>query len=520
MSGRQTLRSFLGTTGIQNPSIPQRVLTAARAGGAWILLVLLASSILLPGLGKGSLRNSDDAISAWTVREMSQGRSLLDYTFQNGTEHSRPLLFFWLTALSVKGFGDREFSLRLVSALATIFLTLIVGVLAKKLGAGKTGALLAGILFLSFQLPIEGSRRVAADALLSLFLAMATLLQIRARAQAKGWVSWGLACGLVAQAKGLVAVICVLCALTDLVLFRRDHLKTRWPYLGMAVAFLVFLPWPLLETVRYGMSFWREYVGFHILARASQGILGVTPWFIYFRAFLEHNLVLFGFSAIGLFMLALSVRSGRIDRNALVPIVLSAAVPVLLFSISKSRAEHYMLPAYAPLAILAATGWATVLRDPWFRIFASTTCLTIGWIANGQEIMTPDYHPSMKFLGLEARGFLQKAEPLFVYDVFHVSAAYYSERHTVLLTHSARYFEEVTRNHWLFPSGAVLLVDPPKLSALLTSHPAFCLIVPGKSTAQAAAAVHRITPPESRMALWAATDLGMVCVRKPGKSAG
>jgi hypothetical protein len=282
------------------------------------------------------------------------------------------------------------------------------------------------------------------------------------------------------------------------------------------VAAAIYSPWPILESARYGAAYWQEYIGFHILQRSALGIVGRTGPLFYVLEFTRDNPALSFFTLGGLLSLFFSFRRGRLDRNALIPVALSAAVPIILFSVSRSRIEQYMLPAYAPLAALAGAGWMSLL--PWrsLRLLIPPACFLAGLAPNWGEIVNPDYAPGMKALGAEARQQLHPGEPLFVFDLYFAAAAYYSDRPTSLLTQSRKYFEDVTSNPRLRRSGTVRFVNAESLSGLLRDTPAFCLVLPGDDLKWSAGAVRRSKPLETKAEVFTAEDLGMICAREPG----
>jgi len=155
-------------------------------------------------------------------------------------------------------FGDSLLSIRLLPALAGGVTVLLTGLLARRLGAGRFGQLLAQVCVLVAPVYLGGCHIFSMNAFDMVFwlAAFYILVLIFDGGSPKLWLAFGLVAGL-----GLENKITVLALgfglVVGLVLTRqRRHFLSGWFWLGGALAGLIFLPyvlwqipngWPTLE---------------------------------------------------------------------------------------------------------------------------------------------------------------------------------------------------------------------------------------------------------------------------------
>ena len=499
---------------------------------ALVAVGVLAAAWLLPGLGRGSITNSDDGITATLLREMAHGRSLLDISFQGTVDHQRPLLFYWIGAAVVRLLGATEFAVRLVPALATIAGAVLCAALARRLRAGAAGAIFAGMLYMALYLPVWTSRRVGEDALLAALLAGALLCLLATVERPRMWLGWGALLGLAAMTKGVVASLAVLVAMLDVLATRRAVLRTRWPWLGLVVAALVAAPWHILQTVRYGGAFWANYLGYIVLARVSGGaIAGVSSGaggspagspatndvLFYGRDLLRNDPILGTVLLIGLVVAGFLLwRGGRPRRERLV-VLAAALVPALLFSLSRTRLPHYGLPLYVPAVALAAVALAEVVRRPLWIGLAAAAALIVAAPVRARELVAPDYAPAMRSLALEAKRQLRPDETLLVFDVYFTAAVFYSERRTMLVTGSREYLAELGVVRILSESRLVRYVSREDFVSLI--GPRTCCLTLGRFVPTVIGVMQEAAP-GAQVAVWKNQDLALVCRRDDGSPPG
>jgi hypothetical protein len=143
--------------------------------------------------------------------------------------------------------------------------------------------------------------------------------------------------------------------------------------LGLLIFLALVLPWHLYMLHVFGMGFLREYLGFHVMQRATSpwGGRATPPWY-YVTA-----MVAYASPWVVLFPFAL-VRAAR--QRALRETFVFTMVVLVTFSAMATRAPRYVFPAYPALVWMSAdwvAAWlATRSRRVWvgFAVGAAALC--------------------------------------------------------------------------------------------------------------------------------------------------
>jgi 4-amino-4-deoxy-L-arabinose transferase-like glycosyltransferase len=342
------------TTHTKRSSSLRELFKRNRQTASTVLAVLLACIVLLPLLGHKPLTNWDEGIYAEISREMlSLGPLVPHWNYQPWFE--KPPLMLWITAAFFKIFGVTEFWARAGSALSGVgIVALLHAWLARRdiLAAWlSTGILLATFGFLHV------CRVGEMDVLLSLgcCLALCGLTAIQNR-QLSGWYLFWAGLAIALMTKGAASIVLVIAALLFAAL---EHWNTtrlgRSFWLGLLVFLLLVLPWHLYMFHRFGVSFLTEYLGFHVLARATHQIEEHnTHWWYYFWVLLISAAP---FALLYPFAIADSFR-----RRELRAWAIFALVVIGFFTVVQTRLPHYIAPAYPGLALLTSVFLADRLR--------------------------------------------------------------------------------------------------------------------------------------------------------------
>ncbi len=166
-----------------------------------------------------------------------------------------------LLRLSRGVLGDGMLALRLPPALAFGLLALVTGLLARRLGAGRFGqavACSAVVMAPLFQV-MFGFFSMNAFEILFWALLTFVLVEIELRGEPRLWLLFGLLAGLALLNKHTVVLLAGALAVGLVLSPARRHLRSRWLWLGAAVAGLLLAPnllwqidngWPSLEFYR------------------------------------------------------------------------------------------------------------------------------------------------------------------------------------------------------------------------------------------------------------------------------
>ena len=368
-------------------------------------LVVLAA--LCWNLGKGSLLSSDDSIYAQAAREALEAGRWLDVTWQGRPLYEKGPVLFWALEGTMALLGPTDLAARIPGVLAGLMLLLAVHRVGTRLGAGGREAWAGAALLLATNLLFLNARRPMTDvpgATLALW-GLAWFLE----GSRRGVVAAGILLGLAALTKA-VAPFPVFAAL---VLLQGDR-RFRGPgrlaaTLGIALA--AALPWHLAMILRHGDAFLSTYVGYHLLHRAAETVVGPGSE-VYAAWVVEREgpaALLAGLALAGSAVLA--IRGQPAARLALA-LAAGGGLPLLA---SRTALPHYLV-ALLPGIGLAATATVTGFRGtrigsalsptggslpgarwlPWLAVAALWTGVFL-W-TNARDLRDPDYAPDSRAL--------------------------------------------------------------------------------------------------------------------------
>jgi 4-amino-4-deoxy-L-arabinose transferase-like glycosyltransferase len=310
------------------------------------LAMLLAAIVLLPLLGHNRLTDWDEGIYAGISRAMLSGSWLIPH-WNTQPWLEKPPLELWLTALSFKLFGVSEFTARLTSALSGIALIgLIHGWLT--LRVNQLTAWLSTVFLLATFGFLHAARVGEMDVLLSLGCTLALIGLAELPHSPRAWYLFFAGLSIALITKGAASVTL---PLTLAILIALQPALLRRLRLDFLLAFVLFLaavlPWHLYMLHRFGHLFVDNYLGLHVLARATTQIEGhITPWWYYLRVLLV--------SAAPFVLLYPIALYDALRKPTLRVFGLFALTTFILFTLVQTRLPHYIVPLYPTLSLLAA----------------------------------------------------------------------------------------------------------------------------------------------------------------------
>ncbi len=347
--------------------------TGWRAHPAHYVVVLVAAGLsFFVGLGAVPLFDKDEGAFTEATRYMlASGNYVM--TYLNGEpRYDKPILIYWLQALSAKAFGLNEFALRLPSAIAASAWAGVLLVFARRyLGSGR--AVLATLfLVTAVQVTIIGKAAIA-DALLNLCIT-ACLLSIW-RYLDSGAVGWRhlafAAAGVGMLTKGPVALLVPGLATLAYYLSRAGWRSWRsglrawagdaFAPAGIAIFAAINLPWYAWASADQGWPILREWVGVQLLARMGGEMDGHGGSVVYYVP-----VVLLGLLPwTALFVIA--ARHIRSDWREPLPRFcwLWFLTTFVFFSLIGTKLPHYVIYGYPPLFLLMARHAHRLQRPAW-----------------------------------------------------------------------------------------------------------------------------------------------------------
>jgi 4-amino-4-deoxy-L-arabinose transferase len=319
----------------------------------FLLAALIAAPMLLMQLGVRGLNEPDEGRCAGIASEMFSAGDWLVPRLYDHAHFNKPPLLYWLVGLCYRVGGVNEWTARAVaglSALGTVLLTASLG--ARLLGLEKT--LPSALLLLTFPLFFAMSQIIDYNMLLTLWVTLALWSAMAWLQDGRAWQRFlfYLAIALSFLTKGPVGLAIVALALGGYRLGLPKGMPWRpiwsWPLAAMCVALSV--SWYVAVARQYpelwafflrGELYNRVFTTEHersepLLYYAAMLPLGILPWIL-----------------PALRSLVSSVRCWKTDPASRL-LASWIILPLVMFTISKSKMPTYVLPLLPALALLGA----------------------------------------------------------------------------------------------------------------------------------------------------------------------
>lgn len=363
---------------------PQNSLSRERSSSNFpfiSLLVLIAAFAFLWKLGVGSLAAWDEAIYAQISKEIVRSGDWLTLHWGYQPWFEKPPLFMWTTALTYHLFGVNEFRARLPSALSGVAL-IVVTYLIGKYTYGRRIGLLAAMVLLTCYHFLSFSRFGTMDVMLTLFTYLAIYGYLRLNNESRKWwyVVWS-SCALALMIKGAGGIIAPATIVLTLAFDKRlsAAIRSSHFWLGILLAFMIVAPWHILMFVWYGRAFIDEYIGYHVIARATHALEGHTSGYFYYVGKLVDGF--FPWCLIVPFAVISVIRRNYKEQSSSWILPLFSALVFGLYTVIPTRRPWYIVPMYPALAILIAALIGNLYQRhqsrPIYRRIITAACIVL-----------------------------------------------------------------------------------------------------------------------------------------------
>jgi 4-amino-4-deoxy-L-arabinose transferase-like glycosyltransferase len=344
------------------------------------LLVAVCFFLFFFGLGAFGLVGADEPRYAQISREMLVHDHWILPTLNGAPWLEKPVLVYWNIISSYIFWGMDDWAARVPSAAHATLLVLVVFFFMRLFRPGSE--LDAAIMTASCAAVIGFARGASTDMLLAAWFAIALLAWwIWHATGLRLWLAAFYLClGFGALAKGPVAPALAVLIVGAYSSFRRDgriFLRSLW-WPGFALFFLTVLPW-YVAVERRAPQFFRVFFLEHNLARFGTNLYQhAQPFWYYIPVFLLFTLPWTVFTMPALvdagrnFWRKLRHKDDGLHETATpaagdgpplpaeeddlpVFLFLWILIPIVFFSISRSKLPGYILPAIPPAALLTAS---------------------------------------------------------------------------------------------------------------------------------------------------------------------
>lgn len=354
-----------------------------------LTLISISAVLIFGGLSANHLIPWDEAIYAKISKNMVLNNEYITMNWKTGVIwYEKPPLYMWLMAFSMKLLGFTSLAARLPSAIFGFATVILVYIFGKKL-FNRTAGFLAAFSLLTTLHFLYYSRQSMTDITNVFFITLALYLYWLAKNndKLKYWVFSGISIGLAVMTKGVIGFLpLAIIGLNELFLLVSKRQKLTMPlfkrYLVLFVtSVLIFLPWHVEMYRRFGMPFINNYLGYHVLARATEAIEDKgQPWWWYFISIKVSMRIWFVALVLGLpwffsTLLGLgNLKDKKLDSK-FVFLFIWAVFTLVFFSVAKSKLVWYIIPIYPVLSLIVGAFSEHLLGSVMkrFQIFNNVT---------------------------------------------------------------------------------------------------------------------------------------------------
>lgn len=324
----------------------------------YFILAIASFALFCSGLSEITTHQCDETYYLSHGLGMVKSGDWITPTFE-GREFAfqKPILFYWLVALSFKIFGVNIFSGRLPSVIFATAGILLIYYFSLILFGNYKGALFSSLALLSSSLYFLDARAARTDMVLTFFITLSMLFFAKAIFEAKNRRSYFIfsfiAMGLATMTKGppgflipFISVIVFLLAFPKNRLVLRD-MFTPWPFVFFL---LIVVPWPLTMYILYGNRFISCFFFEELVRKVDRSSIDLLSNIGYYSGtMLRHFFPWSIFLLIGI----LSTRKKENNRNEITFLFLWIIVTfgIFTFFVSSSH-SRYLLPLSPALALL------------------------------------------------------------------------------------------------------------------------------------------------------------------------
>lgn len=384
------------------------------------VLVAVWALVGLTNLGGAELWDIDEGNNTEASREMRMANNWVVPTFNYELRVDKPALINWLQILSGMVFGEGEFAARFPSAIAGLLSLFAVWIFGR-LWLGGLAGFLASLVLAGSPLFVAAIRFANPDSMLTALVTWCVVFLYMGMRSERGvwWFYAASTCSALAMlGKGPIGL-----ALPGAVMLVYLLMAGGWnriPWFHLPGALLLWLaisaPWYIWVGTETKFAWHKGFFLQHNLGRFSAPMENhAGPLWYYIPVILAGTFPISSLLLLPVFALDKPARSTRMANlwPGLALVISWLMVPLVVFSISRTKLPNYVLPAYPALALWLTLGmvawrrgWITppawLVRIGMASLVLAGIALSVGLLIAGGAIPLESLAPKLKPLtGLE-----------------------------------------------------------------------------------------------------------------------
>ncbi|MDR0662181.1 MAG: glycosyltransferase family 39 protein [Holosporales bacterium] len=327
-----------------------------------IILIILLSCFFGYGIGNRPFSTPDEGRYVEIPREMTVTGDWITPRLNGLKYFEKPVLFYWLQALTIKVFGLHFWSMRLWVAFFAILGGLLVYGAGRTFFSRQTGFYAAGILATTLLYYIH-SRYILLDLVVAIFISGTLVLAYGALqfpARKNPLLLGAYACAALAcLTKGLIGIVLpgLIFVVWGLVTGNFLRIFSLFSWRGTTLFFLIAAPWHILVCWKNPDFAYFYFIREHFLRYTTTMHNHSFPFYFFFGIIILGWIPwvsLLGTLTIDTWRRLRAGRSLSAEESAAQFFFWWAAVVLAFFSFSSSKLIPYILPLFPPLALLSA----------------------------------------------------------------------------------------------------------------------------------------------------------------------
>lgn len=321
---------------------------------AVVLLGVTCLFAFFAGLGSYPLLDPGDGYFAEASREMlRRGEFVVPYL--NGQIYfSKPIMIYWLIMGAYNLLGVSEFAARLPSALLATMSVALTFAMAQRIKGGRAG-LLAALVLASSPLFCTFGRMCLVDMAFTTWLtaALAATLFTLSRGGGKQWPLIYIALGLAVLTKGPAALVMFAGAFIFFAIVQRgdwrDYVRELRLLPGLGILAVVSVPWFVAVGLATDWLWPKVFLFFENMGRfeGQTNHRNTNPF--YYLLVLAYGL--FPWTIIAPALVG-KIRQSFIDNRLVCLLACWVVAVVGAFTLSSTKLQTYILPAFPAVAVL------------------------------------------------------------------------------------------------------------------------------------------------------------------------